>query len=645
MIDTSPVPYSISPNQPTAAQAMMARALAMQADFQTYFTQIENARTWVRQRIQPDTELDGKKIINPKTARAMAIVIQCRSFYERSKIKIEVPNLVNTSKEDKRTSKLERFLGGIQDILASRSGFVYSDAQWHGLESGTLALLTLFNPQLARNRQFPFEITAVDPVTLAYEKSRAGLVAASIFEHRPAQAIYNELVGALERAKKPAFGIPPSLLDLANSRPTDEVEVLQYFDKDYHALWVNNEFVKRQKHFMGRVPIDIGYIYDMPSDRPEEYGKGIISPVLDLLQDEQVLFDVFSTDAEIGSRPFLLIKRGNTWVVEQATPGESYTGEDAKPLTYAPNHQLLQELAQMLNDQTEMITLPRSTMAGFAGGKVSGFAMTQMMGPLNAKLDDLKKYPELTFGEHYKLVLQSLRKFATSQMARILAPDDQDNYLNSFSTLTDLGRDRARSNRAWVVVSGEDVDEHDQVRVDMSPKLPQDEAAKMQQFGLAMTNHLPFEYGVRYVLNVEDPDEVMEWHNAELLEAENQLWHEYKMEQRLVEMLDANPEEKRSFIKWLELKGYLQPPEAEGAQDLSFTPLDQGQQQLGAGNPLAGLLGPGAPQGLPVPGQQPMPPGLGQPGMAPPALFGQGPSIAPEAGGMPAGGLPIQLGG
>ncbi len=204
---------------------------ALFAEFGAYYTEIDAVRLLVRQTIAPDEVMPGKRIMTVQTAQAFALCLQTRSYFDLATKQYRVLPERNTRAEDKATSKLERWLSGVDDIIMRREGLIKSDAIWHGLESGTMVLGTMFNPYLAAQGKFGIEMWAQDPRGFAWERNRHGLTCAATMDQVTAEAVFYELEGQLQIAKRSSLEIPDWLAQLAHSDPLAAVTIVRYYDR------------------------------------------------------------------------------------------------------------------------------------------------------------------------------------------------------------------------------------------------------------------------------------------------------------------------------------------------------------------------------------------------------------------------------
>lgn len=558
-------------------------AVSLLADFTTKHIEIGKVRDLVRQRVEPKKVLDGRYLITARSAMAWAIVAQIRSFFERATRKVEVMPDASTRAEDARTSKNERWLIGSSEMVNRRASFVESQAIYNGIETGEMSLGAVFDPYLAKRGEFPIEVLAPDPQCVAYSRSHYGLTYFVLQETRTVDAIRDELT-ELSRRGKSVF-ISDKLLE---EKPRTQVEDTRLYTPTTETRWVDGEYVHTRRHFCGRIPFDIAYFYDMPSEKPEEWGRGVISPVRDLLESYQQLIDMFTTDAELGQRPLGILFDGmKGYQIVQINPGEEYPignpqATSFTPVPYNPNHQLLHELAAIINEQVDVAALPRSTFSG-PQLQLSGYALDLYTQGVRARMEDLKKYPELALSSHYALRLQLVKRFATNEMAKRFSPDDTESYFNSFSVVgTGENKKGTPKRRTWWTLTAEDVTDNPIVYASLTPNLPADESAKMQRMQVALSSGFPWEWAARNVYDAENVDELLAQRELELLLSGDEMFKQFYFDVMKDRLFERDPKLGKSFMAWLEEQNLLEQAEQpmDGNQiqvppELSFLPEQQ----------------------------------------------------------------------
>lgn len=620
------------------ASDKLSHATQLLAEFSAKHAEIDLVREIVRQRVDPYEELEGGRLANVKQARAFALVFQLRSFFDRSARSIKVRPMSNSKKEQEKATLQEKWLEAESHMVSSRAGFVYSHGMWHGVESGEMILGLSFNPQRAVRGRFGFAPRAVDPRGAAYEWTDDGLGCFVTDETKLAGVLYKELAGNSygDKAQKKARGyaIPERLERSAKYRPTEPMKVLRYYDAAYEYMWIDQELVWRRPHFMNGVPFVVGYFYDVPSDRPEERGRGAISPIRELLKEEETLYGTYASDAEMGSRPLVQYfdQDRARWEIGRMMPGAHYPAPSNLPpqnVEASPNFNLLMQLSNMLNEQIELNTLPKSNLLSGAPTPASGYSLSLQNEPIRARLASLRPNAELCLATHYEQLLTAYKFFNTPEMAAQLAPDDPELYLSSFAVSVDVEVKRSRKKqRSWLILDPDDISDHPQVEVSLNPDLPTDKAAQMSQFDLAMrSGNVPREWAWENILEVEDIDEMQKQWRADWLMQNDPETQEFVKAMWRKEWIEEDPDLRREYEQYVEAELMMQEQgggEMEQGAEMGqgappMSPMDFAAMQQGQGAPMGGAMG--APMAEP-----PMPTGIGLPS---PAALGMSPQGAP----------------
>lgn len=573
------------------ADEYYAHAMDLLATFSTKHGEIDANRNLVRQRTIPDEEVKGKRLITVRQAHAFALVSQLRAFFSRAATKIKVRPENNSKKEIGYTTEQEKWLTGFSHAISSRAGFVYSDAMWHGLESGEMILQSVFNPLFARQGVLGLRPKAIDPRSAAYEWTEDGLGCFVLDETERAGVAYKEFNGVYQRAGQKVakgFSLPKEFVDKAERTPTATVKLTKYYDAVNEYLWIDTTHVWTRPHEMGQVPFHVGYFYDMPADwsHPEERGRGVISPIRDLLQEKETLYDIWATNAEFSQRPMVLWfdQAANVWKIGVGNPGSKFDGPMGTPPREwkgSADYQLLEKLSAELNLQIEINTLPQSQLAG-EQGNASGFALSLYNEPVKARFDALRPYAELCLGSHYELILKAYKKFARPQLARALAGGYTQEYLDSFAVSVDIevkGGGGQKKAHSWQTIKPEDISEHPVVEVSLNPSLPTDKGAQMQQYQLAMQSEtIPRKWAWDNILEADDPDAMEREYKFEWLLKNDSVTQGLVMDLWREDWLDENPDiRKRAEQLAAEAEQEAMDQPAQEAPPMS--PMDFAQQQ------------------------------------------------------------------
>jgi hypothetical protein len=573
------------PTRKYTAEQYWMRAIGLLAHFQAKHTEIEKVRDITRLRKIPDKQLSGKYLITARNAMGWAIAQQMRGFFDPAPRKVEVTTKQVNKKTDEQTSKLEAWLLGSSEEIARGGTNPESDFIWNGIESGIGVLGCGFDPYRAKQGLFGLEVYAPDPLGVAYTRSHYGLTDFVTQESRTVAALREELEGYRNRAKGrdgvTAVYIPDNLLE---NNPQTFLEDTRYFTKEWECRFVGSELVYMRRHFLGRVPFDVAEWYPIPSDRPEESAMGVITPVRDLLESLQQVIDIYVTNVELGHMPLGILYDGQKYEIVQMVPGEEFnvSGQQVslQPIPYNANQELLMALAQVIGEQLDTAALPRSTFSG-PQFKLSGYAMDRYVQGVQSRVDFLKNAPERALASHYRNRLEIIKRFATVEAAKRLAPDDVELYLDSFNVNGVIRKEKgAPVKRVLVPISADDIPDSFSVNVDISPNVPADEAGRMQKFQASLQAGMPWEWAVRNVYKAENPDEVIAQHELDMLMQGDQMFREAYLAYVQQNYVERNKEFGRFYIKWMQAQGLMDNPNAPTPDQQTQTSDMAGQQGL-----------------------------------------------------------------
>lgn len=490
-----------------------------------------------------------------RLARAQAIVAQARSFIQSAAVKIEVIPRDNSQKEDEVTSKLERWLRGSQYSIQEQAGMVYRDALWHYFESGQWILRTLFDVDKAIQGMFPFCVDAIDPRQFAFQKSGQGLICAVIQEEKPAEIVRYELESYYRSASEPMWEIPSSL-ETAGTRP---IKVTRYYDDHDEYLWVDGAPVWCKPHLMRRVPFDIAFCNDVPAtqDRPEEFGIGIIFPILDTLNNEQQIMTKVTAPVELMYWPMYMVPYPQGYKVEQVYPGKTFEGaglDSRAPqmVQPTPNYQVIEQLQGRMERDINRATLPEAAF-GPMNVPLSGYAYYQALSGLQERLKDYARQPEIAYARHLSLLLWAVGRFNSNDLTTSLGLDGEQakTYHASFAVAMSVSDETGRRRvKTRVDIDEKDVEGHGAVRVSLQPTMDKDEQSKFARAQMAKAMGMPDEYIYRDILQVEQPDAVINWKRSEELRAYNPQWQAFLMDDALQQLLALDKEMGKRFEAW-----------------------------------------------------------------------------------------------
>lgn len=599
-------------------------------------------REFTRRTVNHGQELDHTQLKHVRPGRSFGLLQQLLAFIT-SNPKVSVIARNSGKKEDTRTAFIERWLSGVPDAVNLRQEDYVQDGNAHLIESGLMAYYVQFNAQLAAMGEFPIEVLPIDPLNFAYRRSNLGIISCVLSETRPADAVYSELEGWYEATprRNRKWELPASLKAAVDSNdPTQEIQVLRYWDKQNETMWVNDEHVWTRPHWMGgkngRLPFAIG-AWGVPSLLPEERHIGFIYPVTDDLMNLDFLLNLYDRYAETQLQPLAasVDEAGNKTTFVKIRPGDVVEGK-AVPIPFNADPRLMELMASKLEVDVSDVTAPRIVTSGDSGGASSGYQVTSQTSGFQARMDLLLKVPERVHGQLYSLILSTVEWFADESRAKLLASEAVEDYMRSFSVTVPVdGQGKGKSQLSEVPITAVDIDGHTRVKVTMKPNLPNDRMAKAQRVQLYSSIGWDKEWIARNIEEVEDMEEWMQLNELDELRKGNpefdKFWNDYQIKQYILSHKDV----KEEYLKYWEAQGVVLDPKT---LDVVEEPLPTEPAPPELNVPLPPPPGGEMPQGMPPQG---MPQGLPSE-LA--ALTGMAPSINPLLQGQAPETNPIPLG-
>ena len=515
----------------------------------TYRGQLEEVRAITRQRTASEYALNGKMMSAAPSPRGLANIQMFASFPELLP-RVMIPPIINKEKEDEKATNIERFIRGIR--RATKYGDIHpDDAFWvHYAESGRGILYAQFDVACARNGEFPFVREAVDPLTFAFKASGRGLMYAVRSVMRDTLELYDELAGTYAEVEEnnPEWSIPAILREAYARADSFPVTVMQMWDREREYMWVGDECVWKfqddygRPHLMGRVPFDVGFCVQMPSDRPEELGMGIIRPVLENLKNESKMMSKAYNGFNYFFMPLVAMHddMGNVFFEQMVPGGQGYKQiKNFNVINPQVNAPMMEQLLSHNNDDINRASLSETTF-GDSGRALSGFAYSQVnAGPARRNARLLDGGTE-AYKQHFNMILNRVAAYANAEAAAEfgIESDDVATYLDAFATFTPIRTNPNKELRIKVLLTSKDVAEYQIVDLDFKPEAPEDANAKYQRAQLSKTIGMPQEYIDREVLKVDSPEQVAQWRKEEMLMQDPQwqarileMWKRQKLEQ------------------------------------------------------------------------------------------------------------------
>ncbi len=438
-----------------------------------------------------------------KPSKTRAIVAKMLALLNlRAKTVTQVVPRRDTQAEDQVCTRLERYLEGYQwRIQSEKKAPIFRHAVQWGLLRGKTVLLAQYVPRFVGTEFFPIRSIAPDPKTIFEVPGENGIMYFVRESTRYAMELRREI------GKRMAF---ESTVDsrqstdksknkgvergvgrwqmpswLADKKGIDPVKVTEYFDGEYYAVLMDGELVlPPAEHGYGFCPIAVQYLEDTPFPEMEWRGQAAFAAVADALKNYAILMakmgDAVSTlfwpDILVESpdgRAFVLNSR-NAASVNTIPPGSKVT-----VLTVTPNMPILQNYAEMLQSDVNIATLPEVAYGlRLPSGGQSGFAISQVLSQVMDRIQDKKENMQFALGTHFEHVLRLTATFsdrAEGHRFEVLANMDQR---------SPIGETGGKRIRKLIGIGREEVDDHYQVLSQITPILPTEKMALIQQMNL-----------------------------------------------------------------------------------------------------------------------------------------------------------------
>ncbi len=620
-----------------ADDKQLAYAESILSSHSTYFARGASTRAVVRMQdsASVSVNINGQTETFPPNGRALSLTMQFRSFAAREP-KVRVTPKSNVEREEQKAQDIERFLYGVPRATSRKKKSPYADAIFNYAEVGRGLLYTRFDETLAVQGKFPFRIKAVDPLSCALHVGDEGLIAAVVKETYGAEALCKSLMGYWEEAEtygkeKPKWSVPKKLREAANDDPFIQVETIELLTDEYCCFYADGEKVYEYELHPRGVPVDVGFGIDLPSSKPEEWGMGLIYPISGMLDNEWRLLNKETLANLYYSFPFLVYKdgEGNLFARHLKPSRDAYAQvAEYEITTPVPNYQGSELLLNKIEQSIGRLTLSEVSF-GENNDTQSGYQVNLLSQPTQLRIADQMAEAKAMWERHYGRLLRSIEYYATEAMAKEMGAKDKEKYLSSFSTIAagQFDPNQKQSNR--IALTAEMVKDYDEQDIDVAliPEPPADENAKAQRLGLYAKIY-PQAYIDKFVEKVENQAELNQMRQEELLEQNNQLWMQFKLEETRIAVLEKDKEKQARWAEFLAAQGMdeqgnpLEEPTPEPApapQDpMAGMPMDPAM--------MGAMMGGGMPAD-PM-GAQLDPMGVGA-GMVSPAQMGMQP-LSPE---------------
>ncbi len=442
----------------------------------------------------PKDEADTK-IHAYKPARPRAIIAKMLALLSlRAKMQNQVVPKKDTQEEEAVCTRLEQYLEGYQwRIQTEKNQPVFRQAVQWGLLRGKVVLIAQYVPRFVGSEFFPIRTVAPDPATVFEVPGENGVMYFVRESERYALELARELDRKIEweggedtentlavqgnrdkGRKRARWSRPAKLID---KKPTDKCTVTEYWDGEYYSVLVDDEMVlPPSEHEYGFCPIAVAYFEDTPFAEMEWKGQGVLAPITDAIKNEAMMMAKLADAVNSFFYPLVF------WATADGRGGwmNPYAGSisaipaDARIQIYAPqpNIPIIQAYRQWLQGDVNLMTLPDIAWGMDAStAQSSGFAIAQVLGQVMDRIQDKKENLQFAFGTHFGQVLRLTARFANRA----------DKAKFEVMVLEDGGRRSAGGGRRLLSVGAEEVAEHYQVLTRITPTLPTEKMAMIQQ--------------------------------------------------------------------------------------------------------------------------------------------------------------------
>lgn len=450
-------------------QHHFARDLYHEAiDFSEEVEELFTAK-WSVPRDAADQTTAGGRATQLKPARARAILEKFLTLLNvRATTKVQVIPRSTGEQEQKACTKLENWLLGYQRqyMMETKQNpwrkFVY----WYLLR-GRGVIETRFDVNRVGSDAMPIRTIVTDPNMVFSVWGENGVGWYTKEYKRYVWDISSEL-SELSGSKKRKM---PELPDDEN----EKVPVVEYWDKEWHALLVDEQLVWVNRHDYGFVPICEAHCMDTPLADMRWAYNSVLGPIMDSLKQQYAAASKLATGVDLFYWPKVLVQSatGQAVILDSGMPGvETHIPPDAKVTVIqpSPNAAVLAQLMGWLKADEQLGGIPEIAWGAEPSSLQSGFAVSQVLSQILDKIHDKKTNLELALGWDFSHKLQLVEKFGLMDGVNLMVP--AGNEAKSYG---------ASSRKSMLIdIKPDDVDGRNHVAVTITPELPQDRMVKAQ---------------------------------------------------------------------------------------------------------------------------------------------------------------------
>lgn len=511
-----------------------------------------------------------------KPSRPMAILFKFLArLGTRAEVGIEAVPKALTDAEDTICTTLERWLSGFKfQAEWEAQQAIYRHFVFWFLLRGRGCIEVRLAPEFAEDKEHLAVYPVIDdPKFIFPVYGRRGII---FYAKEYKQTVWSLRQEVEVQGKEYGWKLPTKLAD---AKGDQEATVQEYWDKNWHAAFVDEEQVYSKENPLGVVPLAEAKAMDTPLSSAEWASQGILRPIGDILKKQAELMSKITTATELFYWPRIIVREpgGRSYMLE-STPGTLETIHPEAKIDIiqpVPNQPLVRELNSMLSSDVNLMTLPELAWGMEVTAGVSGYAVSQVLNQILDVIEDKRQNLERALGWHFGQVLK---------LAEKISPLASDKKLYVMAEPEEEGRKR----RDLLGIGEAEISGHYRITVNLAPPLPED---KMARYEIARRAREAGRDGVpllddytilSQVIEISNPDEVKERLEKQIMERTTPEIMEWKRRKYIEEFCKENK------INPEELMGQV--PGAEGMQQPS------GMEQL-----MGQMQQPGAEMGGPPP--------------------------------------------
>ena len=599
-------------------QHHFARAQYHEAiDFSEEVEELFTAK-WSVPRDAADQTTAGGRATQLKPARARAILEKFLTLLNvRATTKVQVIPRSTGEQEQKACTKLENWLLGYQRqyMMETKQNpwrkFVY----WYLLR-GRAVIETRFDVNRVGSDAMPIRTIVTDPNLVFSVWGENGVGWYTKEYKRYVWDISSEL-SELSGSKKRRM---PELPDDEN----EKVPVVEYWDKEWHALLVDEQLVWVNRHDYGFVPICEAHCMDTPLADMRWAYNSVLGPIMDSLKQQYAAASKLATGVDLFYWPKVLVQSatGQAVILDSGMPGvETHIPPDAKVTVIqpSPNAAVLAQLMGWLKADEQLGGIPEIAWGAEPSSLQSGFAVSQVLSQILDKIHDKKTNLELALGWDFSHKLQLVEKFGLMDGVNLMVP--AGNEAKSYG---------ASSRKSMLIdIKPDDVDGRNHVAVTITPELPQDRMVKAQ---LAQAYRTPGVDGkplvddqtILEMLEFEHPDLINQRIREQLLPAQSKEIAQTSVQAAEQEWMTENKEVVKLAEKRTNPENMPKMSPEQIKQLVDVMVKQRLQEMMGQGGQLPQMMA-AAEQG-----PQPLPQNGGEPPGVPPEVMPTQMSMSPE---------------